>query len=75
MKYTINDRITCETHTTEGRQELADVLSELFDVTEPGVSEAIDRIACGIGIDYIGADEEFLNISIDIDPDDGAEEA
>lgn len=64
--YRIFDRCINHTYWADDRDELAEVLSSMFDTEEPGVSEAIAGICKGIGHDYTGDWEQFLNIEISV---------
>ena len=64
--YVVHDHITLKTYECEDDIDLKNTLESIFDLDEDGVQDAINTIVCGIGGEYVGDDEEFLNISIDI---------
>lgn len=64
--YVVHDHITLKTYECEDYIELKDTLESIFDLNEDGVQEAINTIARDIGSEYVGDDEEFLNISVEI---------
>lgn len=64
--YVVHDHITLKTYECEDHIELKDTLESIFDLDEDGVQEAINTIVRDIGDEYVGDDEEFLNISVEI---------
>lgn len=64
--FKIIDNITNETVYAEDRDELQEKLESMFDTSEYGVEDAIETIANGIGHEYVGGEEAFLNVNVSI---------
>lgn len=61
----LTDNTTNRTYVLEDRRDLGDKLDEIFDATQDGVAEAIDRIRRFLGHEHTGDAEAFLNISVE----------
>lgn len=68
--FKIIDNITNETVYAEDRDELQEKLESMFDTSEDGVEDAIETIAYGIGREYTGDEEAFLNVKVSIVDDE-----
>lgn len=68
--FKIIDTIADETAYAEDRDELKEKLDGMFDVSVEGVEDAIETIAYGIGRDYVGDEEAFLNVKVSIVDED-----
>ena len=68
--FKIIDNITNETVYAEDRDELLEKLENMFDTSEDGVEDAIETIANGIGREYTGDEEAFLNVKVSIVDDE-----
>lgn len=62
--FKIIDTIANETAYAEDRDELKEKLDGMFDTSEEGVEDAIETIAYGIGREYTGDEEAFLNVKV-----------
>lgn len=68
--FKIIDNIANETVYAEDRDELKEKLDGMFDTSEEGVEDAIETIAYGIGREYTGDEEAFLNVKVSIVDDE-----
>ena len=68
--FKIIDTIANETAYAEDRDELKEKLDGIFDTSEEGVEDAIETIAYGIGREYTGDEEAFLNVKVSIVDDE-----
>ncbi len=68
--FKIIDTIANETAYAEDRDELKEKLDGMFDTSEEGVEDAIETIAYGIGREYTGDEEAFLNVRVSIVDDE-----
>lgn len=68
--FKIIDTIANETAYAEDRDELKEKLDGMFDTSEEGVEDAIETIAYGIGREYTGDEEAFLNVKVSIVDDE-----
>lgn len=64
--FKIIDTIADETAYAEDRDELKEKLDGMFDVSVEGVGDAIETIAYGVGREYTGGEEAFLNVKVSI---------
>ena len=62
--YRIFDRCDNRTRWAASRIELEETLRGMFDEGEDGVADAIEAICRGIGSEYVGDHETFLNIEV-----------
>lgn len=68
--FKIIDTIANETAYAEDRDELKEKLDGMFDTSEEGVEDAIETIAYGIGREYTGDEEAFLNVKVSVVDDE-----
>lgn len=68
--FKIIDTIANETAYAKDRDELKEKLDGMFDTSEEGVEDAIETIAYGIGREYTGDEEAFLNVKVSIVDDE-----
>lgn len=68
--FKIIDTVANETAYAEDRDELKEKLDGMFDTSEEGVEDAIETIAYGIGREYTGDEEAFLNVKVSIVDDE-----